>query len=98
MAWGAASRRELPVLLLLAGLPLLYFWPVTLAQSIWYSSDIIRLYLPFGAELARSLAKGELPLWTPGIQAGFPLFAEGQVGALYPVNLVLFRFMPPYIA
>ncbi len=30
--------------------------------------------------------------------AGFPLFAEGQVGALYPPNLLLFKFLPADLA
>ncbi len=78
--------------------PFLYFLPITFGQTVWFSWDILRHYYPIGLEYARSLADGHLPLWTTGVQAGFPLFAEGQVGALYPVNLVIFRFMQTYYA
>lgn len=30
--------------------------------------------------------------------AGFPLLAEGQVGALYPINLLLYKFFPTHHA
>lgn len=85
------------VLFLLA-FPFVYFWKVTVGQSVWYTTDIIRLFHPFGLELERALNSGGLPLWSPGILGGFPLLAEGQVGALYPVNLLLFKFLPAHNA
>ncbi|HEX9077572.1 MAG TPA: YfhO family protein [Anaerolineae bacterium] len=85
-------------ILFLAAWPFIYFWPVTVGQSVWFTTDIIRLFYPFSVELARALSTGHLPLWTPGILGGFPLLAEGEVGALYPVNLVLFRLLPAHFA
>ncbi len=85
-------------MLLLAAWPFVYFWPVTLAQRVWFTTDVLRLFYPFGVELARALAEGRLPLWSPGILAGLPLLAEGQVGALYPPNLVLYRLLPTHLA
>jgi len=82
----------------LAAVPMIYFYPVTLGQQIWYGSDILVAWIPFGTELAMALRAGRLPLWAPGMMNGFPLFAEGQVGALYPVNLVLYRLLPAYWA
>ncbi len=40
--------------------------------------------------LAQSLKREELPLWEPRMGMGLPLVAEGQVGALFLPNLVLF--------
>ena len=85
-------------ILFLAAWPFIYFWPVTAGQSVWFTTDIVRLFYPFSVELARALNTGHLPLWTPGILGGFPLLAEGEVGALYPVNLVLFRLLPAHFA
>lgn len=49
--------------------------------------------------LAQSLKQGKLPLWEPRMGGGFPLFAEGQVGALFLPNLLLFKFIEdPVIA
>lgn len=87
----------LPITFLIAW-QFVYFFPVTIGQSVWFTTDIQRLYYPFALELQRALDTGHLPLWTNGILAGFPLFAEGQVGALYPLNLLLLKFLPAYSA
>ncbi len=91
-------RREFLPLLFLAGFPLAYFWKFTLARDVWIGGDLFRQFYPFGLELSRALSAGRLPLWTNGLLAGFPLLAEGQVGALYPVNLVLFLLLPAQLA
>jgi len=85
-------------LLFLIAFPLVYFWQITLGLQVWYANDTMRLFHPFGVELARALNEGRLPLWTPYALAGFPLFAEGQVAALYPLNLLLYKFLPAHYA
>ncbi|MBI3914833.1 MAG: YfhO family protein [Chloroflexi bacterium] len=82
----------------LALLPFTFFYAVTLGGEVFEATDMVYLMFPFRAELARALAEGHLPLWTPGIEAGFPLLAEGQVAALYPLNLLLYRFLPALTA
>jgi hypothetical protein len=57
-------------------------------------SDTLNQNLPFKYELYKSLQKNTLPLWTNTIYSGFPLLAEGEVGALYPPHLILFKFLP----
>jgi len=49
-------------------------------------------FLPWTHAYAWALKAGVLLLWTPLMQSGFPLFAEGQTGMLYPLNLILFKF------
>ncbi len=82
----------------LAVAPFVLHWQVTIGARAFADGDIARMYLPFGVEFARALSEGHLPFWTPLIQAGFPLFAEGHVAALYPPNHILFRVLPPYLA
>ncbi len=91
------SKDTFAVLLLIL-FPFAYFWQVTLGQGVWLTTDILRLFYPFSVELARALNEGRLPLWTPNLLAGFPLLAEGQVGALYPINLLLYKFFPVHHA
>ncbi len=79
-------------------LPLIYFWQITLAQGVWFGNDMVRTYYPLGVELGRALQQGRIPLWTTGMYAGFPILADAQIGALYPVNLVLFRLLPAHWA
>ncbi len=53
--------------------------------------DPDRLYRPLKAELARSLARGELPVWSDRFGVGLPLVAESHVAAFYPPNWLLYR-------
>ena len=53
-----------------------------------FASDLWHFHLPLKAEYAERLAAGELPLWSHRLGTGMPLLAEGQVGALYPPNLL----------
>jgi hypothetical protein len=91
-------RADVFAIVFLVGLPLLYFFPVTLGQKIWYGEDVLLEWIPFGTELSIALREGRLPLWATGMMNGFPLLAEGQVGALYPLNIVLYRLLPAYWA
>ena len=75
------------VTLALVGYPLLL-------GRVYNGGDITRLYLPQRVELARALRQGRLPWWTPRMGLGYPLLAEGEVGALYPPNWLIYRLLP----
>ncbi|MBI5650574.1 MAG: YfhO family protein [Chloroflexi bacterium] len=75
-----------------------FYLPVTLGAQVFFANDIFRLFYPTRLELQRALAQGRVPLWTPYLQGGFPLFAEGQIGALYPLNLVSVLIFPAHHA
>jgi hypothetical protein len=55
--------------------------------------DPDRIYRPIKSELARALRQGRLPFWSDRFGLGVPLVAESHVAALYPPNLVLYRFL-----
>jgi len=57
-------------------------------------SDAWHFSFPTKFALSQSLAERMLPLWRNDIGNGFPLFAEGQTGALYLPNLILFSTLP----
>src|SRR3989344_2920702 len=61
-------------------------------------SDLVHFNIPIRMILAESLKNKELPLWEPKMGQGFPLFDEGQVGALYPPNIILFGIFPFWLA
>src|SRR4030043_244974 len=61
-------------------------------------SDIWNFNYPLKDFLSESLKNGELPFWNKNIGTGFPVFAEGQVGALYLPNLILFGLLPTWLA
>ena len=76
-------------------LPLLFFRDITKINSVIFGTwDSLLYTIPLrqlNAELIRSL---QLPLWNEYIFSGFPLLANPQVGALYPLNLIFDLFLP----
>ncbi len=91
------NRRDLITILLLVGLVLAVFWKAT-SGGIFYFGDIFQLHYPLRSAYALELKRLSLPLWTPHLMAGYPLLAEGQLGALYPPNLILHALLPVAIA
>jgi hypothetical protein len=82
----------------LALAPFVIYFPATLGLKTFFAYDIHYLFYPIRFELARRFAEGALPLWSTTMHGGFPLLAEGQVGALYPLNWFLYRFLPLHVA
>lgn len=89
------NRRPLPCIERLAPLGLvlvicLVHWPLVTLQGSLFLDDMTELHMPIRSFFAAAWQAGEFPLWSPGIYLGFPLFAEGQAGPLYPPNWLLF--------
>ena len=82
---------------LTVGIAFLFFGRVLLGGEIYYSGDSARQYLPQRIVLDRALAQHSLPWWTADLGAGYPLLAEGEVGALYPPNWLL-HMLPSEVA
>lgn len=60
-------------------------------------SDAVSLYYPFKAQVADLVRKGELPLWNPYMFGGYPLFANVQVGSLFP-TMIFYLIFSSHIA
>src|SRR3972149_8713493 len=80
-------------LLLIFFSPILFLGETFLGSGLIYS-DLMTLNYPLKQLLAQSLKEGNLPFWTTLIGNGTPIFAESQIGALYPFHLLLFKFLP----
>ena len=52
--------------------------------------DAITYYYPYQKLFADSLRSGKLPFWTSSIFSGFPVLADLQMGAWYPLNWPFF--------
>lgn len=74
------------------------FWQEALRQTVFSFGDIFLFFYPTRLAYANALREGRLPLWEPKMLAGFPLFAEGQIGALYPTHPLLYGLLPVDIA
>lgn len=79
------------------------FWEVAALRAVniqddIFTSDLLNDRLPARAFVGASLRRGELPLWSSEIYTGFPIFAQPEVGSLYPSNAALFGLLHPYVA
>lgn len=88
---------------ILAGLVFIYFYKPALLGEVFITgdmttSDLCNLNFPTRGFLDRCLHQGIWPLWTTDIYCGFPVFAEGEMGGLYPLSLLLFGLFPDWIA
>jgi len=87
------SRREwLLVAVLAVGLCLLFWWRLCTGGGL-IGGDIYSYFLPQKQFFAERLRQGEFPLWNNRSGFGYPLIAESQTGAFYPVHLLLFSLL-----
>ena len=78
---------------------LVFLYPLLTLRQGFLGGDYGWQFYPWTQLYAEALKSGRGPvLWTPLIQSGFPLFAEGQTGMLYSLNLLFFRLLPFKIA
>ena len=87
--------RHFKSLFLFGSLLFLFFFPVVLGQKGFYAGDLQAQHYPWWVFLCRQIRQGTLPVWTSQIASGFPLLAEGQIGAFYPFNLLFAFLFPP---
>jgi len=82
------------LILLVAG----FFWEATLLRRTFFQLDLAIHNYPFRHFFAEQWKLGRYPRWCPQILGGYPLFAEGQSGAAYPLNLLLCPFLKTWVA
>ena len=90
-ACGARGRVQAPLLALVAVVGLSLGGVCVGYVPVGADPDV--MYKPIKTELARALARGELPFWTDRLGLGVPLAAESHVAAFYPLNLVAYRLL-----
>ena len=59
-----------------------------------WNIDMPKIDYPRASLLQDALAAGRLPFWDDRLGLGFPLYAEGQIGAFYPPNWLIFQLDP----
>lgn len=85
-------RFAIQAVVLLVCLPLTRFWRLfspDAADRLCLGMDIHGLFYPLRDWLARHLANGSLPLWTDQLLGGYPLLANPNTAAFYPVHWLL---------
>jgi hypothetical protein len=76
-------------------LPLIYFLPATRGDLVISPDDGLIFNIPIRVAVANLLHAGYLPLWTPDIFCGMPLFGAAQAGVLFPLNWFYLAFSAP---
>ena len=71
-----------------------FFREALLLRGFLVHSDICYYFEPLKALMHESLRAGRLPLWSPYLMMGYPVAAEGQIGAFYPVALLISWVLP----
>jgi Gpi18-like mannosyltransferase len=64
------------------------------ADGWLWSLDLPKIHYPLATFFHEALSEGRLPLWSDRLGMGYPLYAEGQIGAFYPPNWLIFRLEP----
>ena len=102
-----ASRRPLPralaatraafldflPLLFLVGFSIAVFFTELTGGPIFFGRDTTTFYYPNTLWAAGEIQAGRLPLWTPQIFGGYPLLADGEIGLLSPIQLLLLSLL-----
>ncbi|MFH1422772.1 MAG: hypothetical protein ABIH42_08695, partial [Planctomycetota bacterium] len=94
MSW---KRDILFVLLVLILIGIFYPKFVT-AEGAFLTADHSQQHFPWANLLSESIKEFKIPYWTSGIHCGFPILAEGQIGAFYLPNLLFYFFLSIKVA
>lgn len=86
-------RSDLLALATMVGAITLYFWPWLSLRVAFYQVDLAFMDHPTRFHAFELIRAGRFPFWTDAILCGFPLFAEGQAGVLYPFSY-LYLLLP----
>lgn len=98
MQRSAHLRGLLSPILLLPAAVFLVYWKSVFGIALPFFEDVVSLHYPMKVTLAEALRHYAWPTWSPAIFSGYPLMAEGQVGAAYPPNILLFFVFPVPLA
>jgi hypothetical protein len=94
----AGVLRDLFCLLLFFGAALFLLRDSLLTGRVFYENDTRDFYYPLMARVAQLLRQDRLPLWAPELFGGYPLFADGEAGTLYPLHFVALKLLPFEVA
>ena len=97
MARALATSERTVFAIILALLPLVYFYPAVFGGLALAQGDGWSANLPLRVLTGRIIANGQVPVWNPFAFGGMPLLGDIYAGSLYPANW-LFALLPPGFA
>lgn len=90
----ARAEHLAPCFVFLAA-SLLFHLPAWARGLVPTEDDVEVFYFPLLVAASEALGEGRLALWTPRIFGGYPLFADGEAGLLYPIHVALLPWLAP---
>lgn len=88
------TKKDFLFLSILAGVLVFVFFDLFTLSKAFLSGDHWEQQYPWSYFYQTQIRQFILPWWSSLIQCGFPILAEGQIGALYPVNTFFFFLFP----
>jgi hypothetical protein len=92
--WQRATVREAAALGFLAVIVLFSFRDALFGGLVAFQNDTQVFFYPLAAWFSEELKAGHFPLWNPYIFAGYPIFADGEVGLANPLHLAMLYLLP----
>ena len=95
--WAARRSpllKDAGAVLLLALVTLVAFWDTVAHGRVAYENDTRIFYYPLFVRLGEAIKAGQLPLWSSQLFGGYPIFADGEAGSLYPPHLLSLLLLP----
>lgn len=89
------TGKERFVLILLAALTVIFFFPVLFLGKTFYFRDLTFIFHPWRALCSQAVQCGEMPLWDPYAFCGMPLLANWQSAVFYPFDIFFYTFRFP---
>ncbi|NPV09738.1 MAG: YfhO family protein [Anaerolineae bacterium] len=92
----SAVALDLSAWLLLGFMAVGFHWRLVTGDAFAPAGggDLASFLYPYYTFAARSLQRGQIPLWNPYVFSGMPFIGDVQNGLLYPPNLALFLLQP----
>ncbi|MDD5085091.1 MAG: hypothetical protein PHE61_03490 [Candidatus Omnitrophica bacterium] len=95
---GWEWQRDGIFILLIFVLLIIFYPQFFLAKGAFLTADHEEQHFPWAFLFSENIKQGIIPFWTSGIQCGFPIAAEGQIGVFYPPNLLFYLLLPIKVA
>jgi hypothetical protein len=88
---AASARKRWLLAAVFAGLVVALYADPLFFRRNYGGRDLIAYNLPMEKSIHDAWARGTLPVWTPEVSGGRPLAPNPNVGAFYPVRILLSR-------
>jgi len=92
------KKEHLGFFIFFAGIIAIFLWRLITMHGLFIAGDNLVQFYPWSKVYSGAIKGLNLPFWCRYFHSGFPIMAEGQIGGLYPVNVLMYLCLPFKIA